>query len=562
MKKSKQTNLTTLKKESMSSRKLNYLFSIIVLFAVLPKTSKAQFDSLNVIKTQDATAVISDKPVNEKLVYTDKTNETTSQIQLLNFNGSKEKNNQDKKKLTVLKRADKITGLTDTVTTPPYTEPFAFGDFSWLMGANRQKNPPPFGNSVFTPDITIDVNYTHSFNNPIDNTVVGSTALARNNEVQLSYLGIGGDFHWQNVRGRFMSQWGTRSTVVPRNDISSYKGQYDLQTIYRYISEAYAGYHWDKWHGINLDFGIFMSYIGLFSYNNFENWSYQPSYTSDNTPWFFNGMRLQTFPTDKLKLEFWLINGWQTYGKFNKMPGFGFSVYYRPKEYVDWVTNNYFGKDDQDAPGRIRVHTDNSFLLRYYNQPKKKQGITRAAFSSTLDFGFEDGEGVSGFKGTAAKPLQQFFSGMVYNRLWFGEKWAWTLGGGFMKNPGQYLILAPTGYADTLFQNQTGPGSNFNAWDASTTLDYMPNEYITWRLEYVHRYAKATAAPGTTPLNGYFAGPGGVTSPDGYTTGNGLPFTYTSSGASVAPPLSALGGWMPDLRNNENRIVLAVLVRF
>jgi hypothetical protein len=37
-------------------------------------------------------------------------------------------------------------------------------------------------------------------------------------------------------------------------------------------SEAYGGYHWDTWNGVNLDAGIFMSYIGLFSYYNFDNW--------------------------------------------------------------------------------------------------------------------------------------------------------------------------------------------------------------------------------------------------------------------------------------------------
>jgi len=34
----------------------------------------------------------------------------------------------------------------------------------------------------------------------------------------------------------------------------------------------------------------------------FDNWAYQPSYVS-STPWFFNGLRIQWFPTDKLKIE-------------------------------------------------------------------------------------------------------------------------------------------------------------------------------------------------------------------------------------------------------------------
>src|SRR5579862_321301 len=445
------------------------------------------------------------------------------------------------------------------------SEPFAFGDFSWLNGTSRKTTPPAFDSKYFTGDVTFDFNYTHSYNHPNDNTVVGSTALARDNELQLSFMGVGGDIHVDNVRGRVMMQFGTRSTVVPRNDGSSYKGQYDLQKIYRYISEAYAGYHWDVWHGINLDAGIFMSYIGLFSYNNFENWGYQPSYTSDNTPWFFNGLRLQTFPSDKLKVELWLINGWQSYGMFNHSPGMGASIYYRPAEDVDYVFNNYYGKDDQGAPGRYRVHLDYSYERRYLNRPHAKF-LTKAAFSLTGDFGFENGDGVSPFGKMDPKtgenlPAQNFISGMIYNRFWFGDHWAFNFGGGYMHNPGQYLVLAPTGYADTLFQKQTGPGSTFNAWDFSTTLDYMPSQNITIKLEFVRRaIVNIGPAPGTPALTGYFAGQAGVTSPSGFANTGG--YTYASNGASIAPPLSSWGGWMPDLVKAESRIILAFLVRF
>jgi len=48
-------------------------------------------------------------------------------------------------------------------------------------------------------------------------------------------------------------------------------------------------------HGINVDAGIFMSYIGLFSYYQFDNWAYQPSYVFIEHIWFFNGVRIQIF---------------------------------------------------------------------------------------------------------------------------------------------------------------------------------------------------------------------------------------------------------------------------
>jgi Putative beta-barrel porin-2, OmpL-like. bbp2 len=439
------------------------------------------------------------------------------------------------------------------------SEPFAFGDFTWLNGSSRQSKAV-LETPYFTPEFLLDVNYTVSQNNPIDHTVVGSTALSRNNELTLAFIGFGGDFHYEHARGRLMTQFGVRSTLVPRNDGSTMRGQFDLQTALRYISEAYGGYHWDALHGINLDAGIFMSYVGLFSYDNFENWMYLPSFTSDNTPWFFNGMRLQIFPSDKLKIEPWLINGWQTYGKFNEMPGFGMQLLWRPVEWFEALSNDYVGWDTQDNPGRMRFHSDNSVEVRYYKNPKRDDFFTQAAFSITGDIGGENGDGVIPFGGqhtnsplncTDATPCeQQFLSWMAYNRFWFFDgHLGWTTGGGMMHNPGRYLVLPPTGVATpyqalstsgvsyTLPGQQAfslNPGTTFDAWDVSTGIQWMPDELTTWGLEFNHRQS----------VDPYFAGHGGVTSPDGYIT--------------TAVPT----GWRPDLAKTDNRIIADLLLRF
>lgn len=424
--------------------------------------------------------------------------------------------------------------------------PFEGVDQSWQNGSDRRASSVFKDMKFFTPGILLDVNYTHSFNNPNDNTVVGSTALARNNEVQLSALHFGGDFYYKNARARIMTQFGTRSIVVPRNDYSPYRGQYQLSNVYRYLSEAYAGYHIDKWYGINIDAGMFMSYIGLNSYYQQENWEYQASFTSDNTPWFFNGVRVQVYPSKHLKIEPWVINGWQSYGRFNKMPGLGFNVTWMPNSSLKLLTNNYYGTDAGGLPDRKRFHSDNSFLLRYYNNPSSK-GISWMAFSLTGDIGFEKGGGVNGFKSDPVKgPAQYFASAMFYNRIWFNSnRFAWTIGGGVMKNPGRYLVLYPTGQASPLpnpnnptqtegaFPFSANPGNPFFGWDASTNFSYMPNQSIEFRCELVTRH---TDVP-------YFAGKGGVTSPNGYTT----------------TPLPA--DWRPDLVKEETRFILAVLFR-
>jgi len=425
--------------------------------------------------------------------------------------------------------------------------PFEDIDMTWANGSDRRTKSTFSDLKYFVPSVMIDINYTYSFNNPNDNTVVGSTALTRNNEITLSALHFGGDFTYKNARARFMTQFGTRSIVVPRNDVSPYKGQYQLANVYRYLSEAYAGYHFDKWYGINVDAGLFMSYIGLNSFYQAENWEYQASFTSDNTPWFFNGVRFQIHPTKHLKIEPWIINGWQSYGRFNKMPGFGGNITWTPNSSIKLITNNYYGTDAAGLPNRKRFHSDNSFLVRYFNRPNSKK-INKAAFSLTADFGSEKGDGVNGFQksDTINGPSQYFASCMFYNRIWFAQgKLAWTIGGGLMTNPGRYLVLYPTGEASPLpdpsnptttegaYPFSANAGDQFKAWDCSTNIDFMPNQSITFRIECVHRTANVP----------YFAGAGGVTSQTGYTT------------VALDP------AWRPDLRKSENRIILALIFR-
>jgi len=179
------------------------------------------------------------------------------------------------------------------------------------------------------------------------------------------------------------------STTTPRNDASPSKGQWSLADAYRYVSEAYGGYHFDVLHGINVQAGIFMSYVGLWSYYNFDNWTYQPSYVSSNTPWFFDGVRVQIFASEKLKIEPWLVNGWQSYGKFNQAPGGGLQVLYRPTGSFSVLGNQYFGTDTLNTPGRKRIHTDDSVMVKYYEN--KGAGVSKAAASLTVDAGCEFG---------------------------------------------------------------------------------------------------------------------------------------------------------------------------
>ncbi len=83
-----------------------------------------------------------------------------------------------------------------------------------LVGLPRTKDSP-LDTKVFTGEFRVDTNFTYSFNKPADDTIVGSSEIFRSGEFQLTQLGIGGDFHHDNVVGRVMTQFGMYTQTMP-----------------------------------------------------------------------------------------------------------------------------------------------------------------------------------------------------------------------------------------------------------------------------------------------------------------------------------------------------------
>ncbi len=476
----------------------------------------------------------------------------------------------------------------------PHEPAFSDWDWTWLNGNPRNKDVA-YDSKFFTPEIRADITYNYDFSRPIDDSMSGSSELFRTNEIQLEQLGVGGTFHLDNAHARFMTQFGMYSTATVRNDPSYTKGQWDIADADRYLSEAYAGYSIPNvMHGINLDAGIFMSYVGLFSYYNFDNWAYQPSFVSSNTPWFFQGIRLQFFPTEHLKIEPWFIDGWQSYGSSNARKGLGGQIRWTPFSWMNILTNEYgMGHDDLYVPGRARLHTDNSIEIKYYDRPQKT--LDKMAFTFTGDLGCEYGAGVSCHNDSHGNPKQSFVGYMFYDRTWLRQDhYAMTVGGGQINNPGLYLVLVPPINGESAASSainspyfQMNPGDQFKAWDSTVTFDYMPVEWLTWRWEYGYRHSSIP----------YWSGHGGITPPAfagaPYGTNNGSPTQFACMDGAAVPETGAGqagqvpfgttgvgapsyvtaycgansagphgGVWYPDLRRDEQYVDIDLMIKF
>ncbi len=475
-------------------------------------------------------------------------------------------------------------------------EPFP-GDWTWL-NSNGHQTDSPMATKYFTPEFRADANYTLDYNHPKDDTLGGSTETFRSDEWQLEQISIGGDIHINNVRGRILFMNGLFATTTPRNDGSVARGNWDLVGAYKYVSEAWGGYHWDVNHGLNVDAGIFVSYIGLFSYYNFDNWTYQPSFVSSNTPWFFNGLRIQWFPTKNLKIEPWIINGWQSYARYGSKPGLGGQILWRPKPWLDFVWNNYgMGEDDSANLNRTRIHADYSAQVKVYDKPEKL--LDKIAFTVTGDAGCEYGGGpasgpydptgaspemgsnstynggVNCHNAKNGRPKEAFIGWMMYNRYWFKKDlFAVTLGGGQMNNPGRYLTLLPPINGATAVTGSPyfteNAGDRAQMHDGTITLDYMPSQFITFRLESGYRFSDIpywTGHGGITPPLGNNGAPAQYACASGNASGFGygsLTAAETACGAGSAAGTSAglSSIWWPDLRTNQTVSTIAIMVRF
>ncbi len=411
-------------------------------------------------------------------------------------------------------------------TATPET-PFGWGDFTWMNGQSRQKDFPlkPFGDAV-TLSLYLDVNYAYSLNHPRDDTFTGTASVPRHNEFNVNLASVGMEWNYKNVIGRLSLQYGSTLSIVQDLDGTTARGRNNAVQNLRYIREATAGYHFDALHGINVEGGIFMAYIGLESYLLAENWNYQRSVVCEHTPFYFQGMRVQIFTSDRVKIEPWIMNGWQTYGKWNLLPAAGVALRWSPTEALSLISNFYIGSDTKGEGDRARFHNDHSLLLRYFDAPLSGF-VSKAAISLNNHVGFEAGGNDPSGKALPGPAHAHMVGTALANRVWFShDHLAFALRGEVFSNPSRYLSqYPPPGF-------ETGPNVRaLQIWGVTGTFDVMPTDFFAFRIEGSYRHANVP----------YYAGPGGTTSPDGY------------------QPTPA--GYVPDTVQDQALVVAAVTFR-
>ncbi len=315
--------------------------------------------------------------------------------------------------------------------------------------------------------------------------------------------------------GRVVLQAGDNVETDDGQDQTGARGFYLTLRALAPIQQAAGGWHFHILHGLNIEGGLLLSYVGMESYIPEENWNYTHSFVSDFTPYYFEGVHAQLFPLQSLKMELWIVNGWQTSGEWHETKALGELMQWRPLEQLSFTHDSYIGHEERDDPHALRLYTDNSAQYRYIHGGGF---IDSAAIALVADIGWEH---------RALAPSGWMGGSSLTHRLEAG-KFGFTLRADIFYDQTQALIQQfPVGSPYSLPDKGAFLGGGFAA-----TFDYWPGPWVVCRLEYSHRAANIP----------YFSGPGGITGPNGVQAAD--PSTFT-----------------PDLRKSDNRIMANVTLR-
>ena len=423
----------------------------------------------------------------------------------------------------------------------PQPEPFAFADWTWLNG-NPRTTSSILDTKYFTGEFRVDVNYVYDFNQPKDHTIDGSTrgrsVAAKSSSSSSASAATSTD---ENVRARLMTQFGMYSHDDAAQRRQPRRAASGISTTPTGTSPRRTAATTSTPCTASTSTPASSCRTSASSATTTSTTGRISRRTSRRTrPWFFNGIRIQIFPSDKLKIEPWIINGWQSYGMFNSRPGSGARSSGARTGNVSLVFNNYcrHGHAEQSgppAPAHRRQHPG--------QVPRPAEVVSlEGRVLPHVRRGLRERRRRELQRRHADDPAQYFIGFMVYNRFWFAnDKFAVTVGGGAINNPGRYLVLLPpdqrrdrdVGDLRTSRRTRAIRTRRGTVRRRSTTC---PSSAITFRAEFNHRGANVP----------YFTGAGGI----------------TPHGGNQGTPGSVVDGFTPDLRKAENRINTAILVKF
>ncbi|HMY67125.1 MAG TPA: porin [Leptospiraceae bacterium] len=344
-----------------------------------------------------------------------------------------------------------------------------------------------------------DVYYSMNMNYPKAAELNYSTQAVRNNEFNINLAFIDAKLSTEKVRGRLAFQYGTS---VNANYTPELNQRYSNQLSVRNIQEAYAGIKIGKktW----VDAGIYFGNIGFESWISGNNWLYTRALVLDYVPYYSTGVRISHEVTDKLNVQFHLMNGWSNITDNNRNKAVGMQVSYKMRKDLLLTYNNFIGNEiatssRTDSAGQTYVNSKgNERQTRYYHNFIAHWDMNeKFSLAGSFDVGFvrnadsliyspsvpqDINKDYPYLRKAAGGSFKQWYNGTVWLTYKFIEDW--RISGRLERYIDAEQANVPIVKQSEVFTKRPGKQPNgFQVSAVSVCLDYIPSEYGLMRVE-------------------------------------------------------------------------------
>jgi hypothetical protein len=304
-----------------------------------------------------------------------------------------------------------------------------------------------------TINLGLDGYYAYNFNAPVGrvNLLRAYDVLSNNfslNQANVIFDRLPDVSEGRRFGARLDLQYGQATDTLQGNPANEPR-----PVIYQNIFQAYGTYVAPLGSGLTIDFGKWSSSLGIEGNYTKDQMNYSRAYFFNFLPFYHLGVRLAYPVSDRLTLNYWIVNGTNQAEATNGFKDELFGLTAKPKKSIIWVVNYYLG---QEHPDRVLTAPTNPIPV----QP----GLTFTAISPAPD----------GF-------LHIFDSYVTWQA---SAKWSFAL-------EGDYVI-------QRLWRNE-GPGRSSAPSHVDGTAGYA-------RYEFSKRFAAAARAEYLSDRGGLFSG--------------------------------------------------------
>jgi hypothetical protein len=199
-----------------------------------------------------------------------------------------------------------------------------------------------------TINLSLDGYYAYNFNNPVGRVNLLRAYDVLSNEFSLNQASVVLErpvdtsigHRWG---GRLDLQFGQATDTLQGNPSNEPRPQ-----VYRNIFQAYGTYIIPIGKGLAVDFGKWSSSLGIEGNYTKDQMNYSRGFWFDFLPFYHMGVRAAFPVSDRLTLNYWIVNGTNQVEATNgfKDQLFGFTA--KPAKNITWTMNYYVGQEHPD----------------------------------------------------------------------------------------------------------------------------------------------------------------------------------------------------------------------